>query len=273
MKVHETAFMTSMFRAMDESLSKDVYSKLWNNKKTKVWVDAYLNEVSPEEAKTHCVRNRFFLERINQLCNENQVDSVINFGSGFSMYPFLLNKSIQHIEIDKPEVIDYKKHKISDWISNGKLPHRDIHFIGTDFSKDYEEYILSELEILKSKRHTFILLEGVLFFLNESQANRIFDFFNKIQKKGDYIGSVSFDDSIQKRKAFTRLQNFFLSKNLTTSKNDYLTLNNDFYTNQTSYSVLESKNYFEYSKELNNTIRTNVTDILNENFYLLEKQN
>ncbi|TCP22187.1 leucine carboxyl methyltransferase [Tenacibaculum skagerrakense] len=273
MKVHETAFMTSMFRAMDETLSKDVFSKLWNNQKTKVWVDAYLNEVSSEEAKTHCVRNRFFLERISQLYHEKQVDRVINFGSGFSMYPFLLNKSIQHIEIDKPEVIDYKKDKISDWISKGKLPLRDIHFIGADFSKDYEEYILSELKAFKSKRHTFILLEGVLFFLNKSQANRIFDFFNKIQKKGDFIGSVSFDDSIQKKKAFARLQNFFLSKNLTTTKGDYLTLNNDFYKNRTSYSVIENKDYFDYSKELDNTINTNATDILNENFYLLEKQN
>ncbi|WP_408040993.1 class I SAM-dependent methyltransferase [Tenacibaculum amylolyticum] len=273
MEVHETAFMTSMFRAMNESLSSDTFSKLWSNSKTKTWVDAYLTEVSSEEVQTHCVRNRFFLEKIKQLFKENKVDTLLNFGSGFSMYPFLLDGSIQHIEIDKPEIIDFKKKKISNWIKEGKLPNRKIHFLGTDFSKDYEASITTELKALQKTKGTFILLEGVLFFLNKHQAERIFNFFEKIQKKGDYIGSVSYDASIEKRAAFLRLQDFFFNKKLTTSKSDYLTLSHNFYKEKASYSVIEHKDYFRYSKELNNSINLKTTDILNENFYLLEKHN
>lgn len=273
MEVHETAFMTSMFRAMDESLSCDTFSKLWSNTKTKVWVDAYLAEVSSEEVKTHCVRNRFFLDKIKQLFKEKKVDTLINFGSGFSMYPFLLDGSIKHIEIDKPEIIDFKKKKISKWIKEEKLPNRNIHFVGTDFSKDYEAYVAAELKTFQKSKRTFILLEGVLFFLSKNQAERIFNFFEKIQQKGDYIGSVSFDDSIEKRAAFIRLQDFFINKKLTTSKSNYLTLNHNFYKEKASYSIIEHKDYFHYSKEINNTINLNTTDILNENFYLLEKHN
>lgn len=273
MEVHETAFMTSMFRAMNENLSNDIYSKLWNTPKTKVWVDAYLNEVSLEEVKTHCIRNRFFLEKIKQLFKEQKIDVLINFGSGFSMYPFLLDQSITYIEIDKPEIINLKKRKITNWIKKGKLPQRKIHFLGTDFSKNYEKSIAAKIIAIKNNKQTFILIEGVLFFLEKNDAERIFKFFESIQKKGDYIGSVSFDDSIKQRKAFLRLQEFFYNKNLSSSKNNYLTLNHNFYKEKSSYTLIEHKDYFLYSKDVNNKINLNTADILNENFYLLKKHN
>lgn len=269
LKIHETAFMTSMFRAMNTTLSNDLYSKLWNNRKTKVWVDDYLTEVSEEEVNTHCVRNRFFLEQIKERLKE--VDILINFGAGFSMYPFLLDESIVHIEIDKPAIVNYKKERISNWIETGELPKRDIHFIGTDFSENYEEKLYAQIDGIKKNKKSFILIEGVLFFLEMSQAKKIFNFFNSIQNIGDYIGSVSFNHSIKETKVFTRLLNFLNDRILKTAKDDYLTIDTNFYTKKSKYTIREHKDYFMYSKELNNKINLNATDILNENFYLLQK--
>ena len=261
--------MTSMFRAMNTTLSNDLYSKLWNNRKTKVWVDDYLTEVSEEEVNTHCVRNRFFLEQIKERLKE--VDILINFGAGFSMYPFLLDESIVHIEIDKPAIVNYKKERISNWIETGELPKRDIHFIGTDFSENYEEKLYAQIDGIKKNKKSFILIEGVLFFLDLNQAKRIFNFFDSIQNIGDYIASVSFNHSIKETKVFTRLLNFLNDRILKTAKDDYLTIDTNFYTKNSKYTIREHKDYFMYSKELNNKINLNATDILNENFYLLQK--
>lgn len=47
--IHETAFVTSTFRAYNEPLSQDPFAKLWRNKKTETWIARYLDEVSQEE--------------------------------------------------------------------------------------------------------------------------------------------------------------------------------------------------------------------------------
>lgn len=270
-QIHETAFMTSMFRGMNESLSKDVYSKLWNTTKTKVWVDDYLKEVSSEEINTHCVRNRFFLDKVKQLCKENDVKILINFGAGFSMYPFLLDASIEHIEIDKPEIVDFKNFQLNKWINAGKLPKRIIDFIGVDFSTDYEEGLLTKIQALKQHKKSFILVEGVLFFLSNNETNKLFNFFEKLQNEGDYIGSVSYQHDIKESKAFNKLLNFFNSRISKTSKDNYLTIDNSYYTQQPKYKVLMHEDYFSFSKKIANKVKLEATDILNENFYLLQK--
>ena len=140
-QIHETAFVTSTFRSLNEDLSKDVYAKLWDNSRTDVLVEKYLDQVCSEEVSAHCLRNRFFLEEIEWL----QPEVLINFGSGFSMYPFLLSDDIIHIEIDKEEVVSYKEEKIKAFQKEGKLPERNIHFIGVDFSQDYVDALLEKL--------------------------------------------------------------------------------------------------------------------------------
>lgn len=271
-KIHETAFMTSMFRAMNESLSKDGFSKLWNNSKTKVWVDDYLSEVSSEEVHTHCVRNRFFLDQIKSLYQNKEIETVINFGAGFSMYPFLLDDKLQHIEIDKPDIIQYKKSQIEKWMQLEKLPKRKICFLGVDFSTNYKEELFEKLKSLVQKKSTFILLEGVIFFLNLKETDDLFDFFKSIQSKGDYIGSVSYQNNVKDSIAFEKLLLFFNKKLAKTTKDDYLTLNTNYYKEKEAYKLIMQEDYFSYSKHTKNEVQQNKEEILNESFYLLQKQ-
>ena len=163
-KIHETAFVTSAFRAFDENLSQDIFAKLWQNPKTEQWIAAYLNKVSSEETYTHCLRNRYFLDKIKDLVQNQEIEVLINFGSGFSMYPFLLNENLINIEIDKPEIVDYKKDKIKKWQKENILPKRNIHFIGVDFSENYKKDLLSKINSITANKSSFILVEGVLFF-------------------------------------------------------------------------------------------------------------
>lgn len=271
MEIHETAFVTSAFRAFDENLSQDNFAKLWHNSKTERWIEEYLDKVSSEETYAHCLRNRYFLDKIKDLINNQEIEVLINFGSGFSMYPFLLNESLINIEIDKPEIIDYKKDKINNWQKNNILPKRNIHFIGVDFSTNYKENLLTKINSIKSSQPSFILIEGVLFFLDGKEIDNLFNFFNIIQNNGDYIGSASFQETLKETLAFKNLLRFLnqnISKN---NENNYQTIQDEYYQAVKNYNLIDHQDYFTLSKKYGNTIRTNKELILNESFYILKK--
>ena len=269
--IHETAFVTSTFRSFDENLSQDKYAKLWQNSKTEQWIEEYLDQVSSEEIYTHCLRNRYFLDRIKDLVHNQEIEVLINFGSGFSMYPFLLNEKLINIEIDKPEIVDYKKVKIKDWQEENILPRRNIHFIGVDFSENYKEDLLSKIQSITAAKSSFILVEGVLFFLDREETDNLFNFFNIIQKSGDYIGSASFQDTIKETQAFKNLLSFFNQKVSKTNENDYQTIQDEFYKSKKNYKLIDHQDYFSLSNEYGNKIKQSEELILNENFYLLRK--
>lgn len=270
-EIHETAFVTSTFRSFNESLSQDNFAKLWRNTKTEKWIEEYLEQVSSEETYTHCLRNRYFLDTIKELVDTNKIEVVINFGCGFSMYPFLLDEKLINIEIDKPEVIDYKKSKIKNWQKNDILPQRNIHFIGVDFSENYKEDLLSRIFSIKKDKPCFILIEGVLFFLDRKETDNLFDFFNMIQNQGDFIGSASFQESLKETLAFEKLLSFFNQKVSKTKEGDYQIIKDEYYQSITNYTLIDHQDYFSLSKKYNNSIQLSKELILNENFYLLKK--
>ena len=269
--IHETAFVTSTFRSFDENLSQDNFAKLWQNSKTEQWVEEYLVQVSSEEIYTHCLRNRYFLDRIKDLVNNQEIEVLINFGSGFSMYPFLLNEKLINIEIDKPEIVDYKKVKIRDWQKENVLPKRNLHFIGVDFNENYKEDLLSKIQSIKANRPSFILVEGVLFFLDREETDNLFNFFSIIQKSGDYIGSASFQETIKETQAFKNLLSFFNQKVSKTNENDYQTVQDEYYESKKNYNLIDHQDYFSLSNKYGNNIRQRKELILNENLYLLRK--
>ena len=271
-QIHETAFFTSSFRAFNEALSADKYAKLWLNPKTDAWIQEYLTEVSSEETYTHCLRNRFFLETIKDLAASKQIEVLINFGSGFSMYPFLLNESLIHIEIDKPEIVNFKASKIEEWQNEKKLPKRDLHYVGVDFSEDYKTKLLEQIQQIKGGKPCFILIEGVLFFLDKAETDGLFSFFNLIQTDGDYVGSASFQDDLKSSTAFKKLLRFLNKKVSKTSESDYLTLQDSYYKSLPDYNLIDHQDYFSLSKTYNNTIHLKPDLILNEHFYVLKKQ-
>lgn len=270
-KIHETAFVTSTFRAFDENLSQDIFAKLWSNTATENWIKDYLIQVSTEETLTHCLRNRYFLDTLKGLIQKQEIEVLINFGSGFSMYPFLLEENILHIEIDQPEIVDHKKRQLQEWQIKNILPKRNIHFIGVDFSKNYQQELYTKIQSIKGDQSTFILIEGVLFFLTREETNRLFNFFNTIQKNGDYVGSASFQERIKKTTAFQNLLSFFNQKVTKASESDYQTIEDEYYQSKRNYSLIDHQDYFSLSEKYGNTIKQSEDFILNENFYLLQK--
>jgi len=269
-EIHDTAFVTCNLRASNETVSHDIYAKLWNNKGTELWVDKYLSQVTQHEAIAHCLRNRYFLDTIKKLIETNNIKVLINFGCGFSMYPFLLDNTITHIEIDKPEIIEHKKSKVEAWQDSGVLPKRDIRHIGVDFSTNYKDQLLKTIHAIKNNKPTFILLEGVIFFLNLKETNNLFKLFASIQNNGDYIGSASFRENIVENKTFKKLLKFMAAE---TNIEDYLTLNDAYYNSIENYKLIDNQDYFSLSKTYLNKEGIDKSLVLNECFYILENKN
>ena len=271
-KVSDTAFVTCAFRRLNEKLSGDYYAKIWNNKNAEKILKDYTSSVSTEEIETHCIRNRYFLETIKRFIENSEIKVLINFGAGFSMYPFLVDSNISHIEIDKPEVVEYKEHIISVLTSENELPKRDITFIGVDFSSDYFYSLLDTLQKIVNNKPCFIIIEGVLFFLNKTETDLIFKLFDQLQNTNDYVGSVSYTEEVLKTSAHSRLMKYTNRGLKDASKEGCQIVPNSFYKNLKSYKLVEMEDYYSCSKVFNHIPNLNPDDILNESFYLLKKQ-
>ena len=270
-KIHETAFMTSTYRSRDEVLSKDIYAKLWNNEKTNQRIREYLTAVSKDEVFTHCLRNRYFFETVKRLFKEGKFEYLINFGCGFSMYPFLLDEELIHIEIDKKDIIEHKKECIENWVRKGSLPNRKIHYVTQDFNTENEEFI-EEINAVTRQKKSFILTEGVLFFLGKSDIDRLFKTFKTLQPYGGFVGSVSFIPEIENTKPFKRLIDFFEQQLVKNAQFNYQTLPTEFYRNLDGYELIEHEDYLSAStKFAPEKALENERDFLNEHLYLLNR--
>lgn len=271
-EIHETAFVTATFRASDEALSKDFYSDYWRNAKTDNWNENYTKKVSVEEPFVHCLRNRFFYETIKRLIEKKEIEAIINFGCGFSMYPFLFDEEVVHVEIDQQDIIEYKKSRIQNWVKEGKLPHREIHYLTKDFSSQREE-LEDEIKSIIGDKPSFVLLEGVIFFLSKTTTNELMGLINRIQAKGSYFGSVSFLDKINESDCFQRLIAFFEDEVTLNNKFEYLTLPTTYYESLPNYELTEHEDYVSLSKQYAPERKIEDGDsILNENMYLLYKK-
>ena len=270
-KIHETAFVIATFRASNEALSKDKYSIYWKNPKTDKWIDNFLDKVSKDEPFTHCLRNRYFYETIKKLIDAKEIEVLVNFGCGFSMYPYLFKKDLIHVEIDQKDIIHHKKNEVERLVKEGKLPERKIHYIAKDFNLEKEE-LETELKSIIGNKRSFVLLEGVIFFLSKTITNELIELIGNVQTSDSYLGAVSYLDSIEDTDCFKRLIHFFSEEIMVDGKFEYLTLPTSYYESLTSYALIEQEDYVSLSKQYspNNKIQ-NGDLVLNEQLYLLKR--
>ncbi len=270
--IFETAFVTADFRAMDTLLSKDVHAHLWPTPRTKEYRKDYVTQVSAHEPFAHCLRNRFFLDYIARLTTDQGLDMLINFGCGFSMYPFLLPKTLEHIEIDMPNAIAFKKERIAHWQKTGVLPQRKITFLEADFNTDYAAELKAKILGIKGTKRCFILLEGVLFFIDRTDTDVLFELFGQLQQEGDYLGSVSFPKEVEKSPAFKKLAAFALQRLDANAKFEYQTVEDYFYSTLDGYRLMEHEHTISLAALYVPEHSLKEAEVLNEHMYILKKE-
>ena len=272
MKIHETAYMTCAYRSSNVDISKDIYASLWNNEVTDLWVQKVTDEVSPYEPILHCLRNRFFLESIIEFSKLNPNGVLVNFGAGFSMYPYLLSDKFSCIDIDQEEIINHKSQQLNKWEDDGLLPKRDISYYAVDFRNENHDLMIRDIKQMISGRPSFIILEGVLYFLKKSVSDKLFESFARIQTFSDLLGCVSFLPESKETEVQRRLDDFFDRYNLTSDTFSYEMLSTETYNEREGYQLIKHVDYIELAKLY--APESNIADkskILNENMYILKR--
>ncbi len=272
MQVHETAFVISTYRALHEEISSDPFARLWNNPQTDALVTNILGGAFKDEAVLHSLRNRFFHDSLQAFFTAEKGGTFINFGAGFSMYQYALPESVETLEIDKTEIISFKKAQTETWMAEGRLPKRKVNYVALDFNHNSSESMVEVIRPFINKSPTFILIEGVLFFLTRDTTNKLFEVFKALQKPGDQVGSVSYAPEIENTRIYGHLLHYFDSNNDTNDSFAHQTIAHEYYKTRNGYALEKHTDDFDMAQlhapqhDINNR-----SSILNENLYLLQR--
>jgi O-methyltransferase involved in polyketide biosynthesis len=246
--ISDSAFLVNESRSRRVDISKDIYSSLWINESTnKLWND-FNTEVYTYDDIQLSLRNRFFLEQLKLFINESAHPIFVNIGAGFTSYPFLVSKDCKFIEVDLSNIINYKQKKIKRFIENGELPERVITFLSTDICKKIDLMKLKESLIsLLECNPSFVLLEGITYFLNKRHLNQLFNIFSDIQTLNSVLAFDFWKLGDADHPVLKRLMKFF-SDRFGFDIKQYNLMDLDFIQNIKGYEVIESTDIQELEK-------------------------
>ena len=211
--INETAYWMTGCRAALPELSKDIYAKFWLNDASRERHILYTKEVSPAENITLSLRNRFFLEDITNFLGNNPNSVFINIGAGFSSYPFLMPENIRYCEVDCADVIKTKQRKVQGFNAIGTFPKRDITYFSVDLNRKADLVKLyDDLREWTGDTNSFILLEGLVYYLKLQRTNELFDIARKIQTSGSRLGVVTWLPATVNWSIYKRFEDFVKNK-------------------------------------------------------------
>lgn len=268
--ISETAFLVNESRARMVELSKDIYSRLWVTERTKkIWND-FAKHVYPHDDLELSIRNRYFLEHLKKFVLNHENPVFANIGAGFTSYPFLLEKPCQCIEVDCQHVVSFKKEKIAKWQKEGLLPKREIEYFATDLEKNID--ILKELFQKRiHDRMSFVLLEGITYYLEKSTLNSLLMIIKESQSTGSLLGIEFWKPDIATHPVFVRLKDYF-KDHFGWADRDYNLFDGDYLRSVKGYKIFEITDTTEQERVyLNTHIMEDYENILPTDFSILER--
>jgi O-methyltransferase involved in polyketide biosynthesis len=168
-ELSSTAYLMAWGRASDPKLSLDPYAHLWLTKGGIDFSERFAKKVTMAMAKLMCLRNRYVVELLKKAEGEAGAITLVNVASGITSYPFIMSDRSSSICIDQPHVIDYYRKKVEKFVSEGKLPKRDIRYISADLNDKKSSEELSNL-IAAEKKACVLVFEGILTYLDYETA-------------------------------------------------------------------------------------------------------
>ncbi len=215
--ISATAFLVNESRARMVNLSRDIYAKHWalpehRELVRELW-DDFAEEVYPHDDLELSIRNRYFLERLQEFVANNEDPIFINIGAGFTSYPFLLDRLIRCIEMDYPGIVAFKEARLKSLQDAGIIPRQSIEFVAVDLDDAnsrncLREYLASNI----SGRPSYILLEGVTYYLQRITLKSLFRICRNIQPRGSMIAFDFWKPGIAYHPVFMKLQRFFADR-------------------------------------------------------------
>ncbi len=271
--VHDSALIVNAYRARQFPLSGDPYATLWVTKESEIWADEYAEKVGQTEILVHALRHRFFLKSLQQFLHKNPDGVFINIGAGFTNYPYLIDANIPCCEVDREVNVFFKQHKLAEFEQSVQLPKRNIHFLITDNLNNLESisHLALSLKEWVNHRPSFVLFEGVFFYLTFEAIKHFFKALVTLQQSGDRIGITCFRPEECNKLMFQRLVNYchrdYQMRNFVPT-----TIAPQFYQQLDNYHLLQHHNYYQLADQYQSSeTLSNPDEVLEEDVYLLEK--
>ena len=186
--VSMTAFIVNESRARFESLSRDIYAKLWVTEKTKQLWEELEREVYPYDHINLSLRNRFFFDKIETFVSKQNDSVFVNMAAGFTSYPYLLNMACRCIETDYSHIMNFKEEKIKQWQKEGTIPKQSVEFYPLDIESPKElKNFERDLTSWCANKPTIITMEGLTYYLSTKTLDTLFSFYEKHLIKGSLV--------------------------------------------------------------------------------------
>ncbi len=270
--ISESAFLVNESRARNVELSRDEYAHLWVSDSTRELWEDFSRDVYPFDEIELGVRNRFFLEWLNLEIASNRTGVFVNIGAGFTSYPFLIDEACRCVEIDYGHVIKHKQERIAKWQNEGTLPKRQVEFIPADLSNRSDIRSLeSRLDRLLREDRSFILLEGITYYLEMSALRDLLDLCSRLQVSNSTLAFDFWKPDFADHPITSRFREFFTDR-FGYRETDYNLFDVDFIRSLQGYEVVEITDVQEQETILAGTsVLSNYEEILPENYAILKK--
>jgi O-methyltransferase involved in polyketide biosynthesis len=271
--VHDSAFIVNAFRARYPQVSADPHAALWQCERHEHWATRYAQQVGRSEVLVHALRHRFFLERLQAFLATTPDAALINIGAGFTSYPFLIRPGVPCCEVDMAFTVAFKQQKLAEFNAQGLLPARPITFLPLDDLNDPAQLsgLLARLWTWLEGRTSFVLLEGVLFYLHLSTIENLLAGLASIQGEGGIVATTSFRPEECQKAMFQRLVSY-CTTDYQQAHFSPTSLPNRFYHQQQGYALLEHRNCFDLQRTFSPQEYLGAAeDVLEEDLYLLQR--
>lgn len=252
-KLPETAFMIARLRALDPNLSRDpwahLWASLWTTKTAQRFEQEMISRHVPGDPVATCLRNRFFLEALLSFEKVHGMCTFLNIGAGLTSYPYFLSSNSTAMEIDLPEITEFKRKKIKEFENESKIPERNIEFISLDLNEITSQKKLIEVITRHANRGPFfVLIEGLLFCLQPKTVDHLFKLLGVELPKKSEVACSAFSSEVRHSQGIEGIREFHESE-FETDFDKFVWLGESYFQNLKGFSFLEATNYTELEKK------------------------
>jgi O-methyltransferase involved in polyketide biosynthesis len=158
-------------------------------------------------------------------------------------------------------------------MKSGILPERKITFLSTDITQENEILQLkNRLEPLIKDTPSFFLLEGITYYLQQIDMNRIFSMISKIQTKQSLLGFDFWKTINKSHLIYLKLKTYF-TKSFNVDKDSYNFIDISDVSDKNGYRMKESTDIQELEKRYSHIrVLKDFNTILPEYYTILEKK-